>query len=1140
MESLIKFYLDDVFTIEQFEAWLTATNKIDLINLSINQDRRDDIVECLANFQNPRQFVEKFKLTLHSSFKWIFELPKNHQPILKNSSFDINDYEAFPALNRDENIETNRIECFKKSSNKCDSIEKGSEHQYTRKCTHNLDLKEERELLKKFRQNLSSKSSSKVDTDSTWHPIKPSYENVQSKELIEKIHKLYCWLLKQNYLGSIMEEIRFCFEVLFLKSFCSSSNNEKQKLSLENSQNIFTNLFNRYENCFYFAYLTFEKIFLDENLLLFFNLNVYNLLMENQSLLDFLPSSSIKERILDLQTQKLFDLSNTDPCESITESFVPYKPETDGKQNFPNNQSFANFRRQRDEFYRLYKRYEENYWYDQLLTDKTLQSVFESGARTILSSSKDVGNSYHLAKLFIDQLLKSCFNRSNEADFSEIKSLRSEENETLKVPKDRLDKLQKRIIKRNQNENSIPDNLYEENFPHVKEKFFRDFIYYLDSHSFNEQLKMLLRQKFDEIILNCDCFALMEQLQNGSFDELKIFLSQHLSLTNLLARFIGFVSFYGLETRKLEQRPNDCCDSIGFEEQQKLLRSQNFSNLLTIPIESYLIESLENYCLLIVLPWALELLGFIDQISISLEPFINITSLLILIHQQYLPNLEFYARKDQCKNLIRIFLQLLLERYFQKKKINIDSHLEFMSNNFESSKNFRKELFDQKLAENFEEKNYLDFQNDLIDFSSISHFMIDFNKIVARIFRKFHNQEIRKIKPTTIKTNLKISPVSSSALSTVFPNHVNRLSRKIEESFLSTLSNLERKCIQFLNDRIIASCIKKIRKSVYPEIKNTLLIQYRIAGSDDEKTTEISELKCCQNNLIEIVREKLQSFSLDHFERMFQILFPLIIDDDFSLEQIDFIREISRKKILDHCNQWITININSRLIKNDFDNLDNKQVHTVSQKNVSKVSVEDFDLTFNRFQNCITKFRKISINLIENNGLDIDLEGNSLVDLVHEIDHFCEVDGFHQTNQKFFNQIILELSLLVIAYKPETVTDEFIQIFIDFGKKFNVIFPKIISSKFLYQMSCSTKNNQAWDVFIKFLIKIIDNNLYLFEQFEEDCLEIVKQDWPLKLLKKFANVIETILNSTKAFENKEEKEILDWLGWFCQQEEEEQ
>lgn len=85
MESLIKFYLDDVFTIEQFEAWLTATNKIDLINLSINQDRRDDIVECLANFQNPRQFVEKFKLTLHSSFKWIFELPKNHQPILKVS-----------------------------------------------------------------------------------------------------------------------------------------------------------------------------------------------------------------------------------------------------------------------------------------------------------------------------------------------------------------------------------------------------------------------------------------------------------------------------------------------------------------------------------------------------------------------------------------------------------------------------------------------------------------------------------------------------------------------------------------------------------------------------------------------------------------------------------------------------------------------------------------------------------------------------------------------------------------------------------------------------------------------------------------------------------------------------------------------
>src|SRR5699024_8682890 len=131
-------------------------------------------------------------------------------------------------------------------------------------------------------------------------------------------------------------------------------------------------------------------------------------------------------------------------------------------------------------------------------TDRKVQNIFVSSIRSMLSMSKDVGNCYHLARLFVSQLLKSCYDTCDSKKSATNRNAASNQTNRILSDQERFKKLQDRFVKKAPNDNRLSCNLLEESF-NQKERFFRDFIYYSDSHSFNEQLKLVLKSQIIDL-----------------------------------------------------------------------------------------------------------------------------------------------------------------------------------------------------------------------------------------------------------------------------------------------------------------------------------------------------------------------------------------------------------------------------------------------------------------------------------------------------------------------------------------------------------------------------------------------------------------------------------------------------------------
>src|SRR5699024_4260074 len=81
-------------------------------------------------------------------------------------------------------------------------------------------------------------------------------------------------------------------------------------------------------------------------------------------------------------------------------------------------------------------------------------------------------------------------------------------------------------------------------------------------------------------------------------------------------------------------------------------------------------------------------------------------------------------------------------------------------------------------------------------------------------FKQFSN-EVRKMTPTLISAK-QPSAVGNSSKFASSSSSSELLDAKVEEYFLNLHSSSLKKCIYFLQDRVSANCIKRIKKECYP------------------------------------------------------------------------------------------------------------------------------------------------------------------------------------------------------------------------------------------------------------------------------------------------------------------------------------
>ncbi|XP_061398927.1 protein disks lost [Musca vetustissima] len=286
---------------------------------------------------------------------------------------------------------------------------------------------------------------------------------------------------------------------------------------------------------------------------------------------------------------------------------VYFQQEQDTRHNFSSHQEFANFRPQRDLFCKCLKLWEANH----LNPNWKFAIEIKPIIREIFQQSENCVNMAHFAKLFVSQLLLSA---SSAATPEEI---------GLEVDLQKFSKLTQRLIAPSQFS-------VDYQFPRAQ-AFFRDFILNARSLPFAEQLKMELYSEllslndstFDHVNIN-------KTEADNNDNSLIADMAQHeqvavrpeiLNAMLILAKFLGFTI----------SLPYSNCGIIPPSMEKKQIRLRSLLQP-SFDLHNVLKDGVEKGKLLITIPWMVQYLCMLDNITLQLEVHIRALKLMFALY----------------------------------------------------------------------------------------------------------------------------------------------------------------------------------------------------------------------------------------------------------------------------------------------------------------------------------------------------------------------------------------------------------------------------------------------------------------------------------------------------------------------------
>lgn len=1027
-------------------------------------------------------------------------------------------------------------------------------------------FKEEREMLKSFKLNIASNStpSTSISTPSNlkvkkYSVIEPKYELVTSVKEIVKLKSIYVHLLLNNHIANFMEEIKFVLEIINKRTMCDCAS--KSDAQQQKQQTIIEKIFSTYHNCFHFVYLVFEELFIQNLFINFLDYKTLNHIFSNVYLFDYKKNDSstlitLKEVVEQAYLGRYSDCTQKSASSDNT-NFVFFQPDTDSKSNFPNDQSFSIFRKQRDDFYRLFKNYHDNNLAASISVDRKVQGIFVSSIRSMLNMSKDVGNSYHLARLFVSQLMKSCCNSDSRNGKEVSNGLNNSNNRVNSNPtnrilndQDKFKRLSDRFVKKSShNDMHLTSNLLDESFT-SKERFFRDFIYYSDSHSFNQQLKLILKSQIIELTTS-DIFNFGENCSIN--DECDKGFLVHLARLNLLAKFLGFLCFYPLDTSINNEK---MMEKKEFLTQQTSLRTLSPAKIPFLDIETYLVNSMEKHVLIVAVPWVVEFLLFADQITLSLTYYENVLALLCLIYKFYLPNLTtLTAQLNAQVSYIRLFIQLFIEKLFSIKKFSAPVRLQTLVDNMKEKNQI--EVFNQMFSKikpssddssmvRCLEELYLDFHNEVFDFELISAFFPQFSRLITDQFKQFSN-EVRKITPTTVsvKQTTPTRQVNNAFTSMNTLNTSSAIQTEAEQCFLNIHSNSLKKCIYFLNDRISATCIKRIQCDIFPGAKSTHFASFFASNPElqsDPATLEVKKNIDLTAKLADSIRAECKAFLPEYSNQKVATIFPMIMLDDLDESVVAFAMQICLRQIEHRCISWIELNISNDAVYTELVSFMRQQNEPKTMKAQSSSSSEiveqqNVSLLYSDFEKVFNELRE-TLNCVLQKRFD-QLDNGQIISLLSKLKSVRKMTFLPVSNVKLFDMTSLDLAICIIAFNPQAMNDGLLDAFMAFWTDRKATFPRVICAKNLHIVNQTKSRITTWVKFEFLLKRMLKAAVINFSDIEECTFGLLKQDWPQNVLVSLASLLSALVEDARqnklTFDEQSSHEILEWLSWFCSQ-----
>uniref|UniRef100_A0A1A7YT42 Codanin 1 n=2 Tax=Iconisemion striatum TaxID=60296 RepID=A0A1A7YT42_9TELE len=519
-----------------------------------------------------------------------------------------------------------------------------------------MRLKEERELLMREKTKRAQlvasplpstldpctptktgvRTGCKVTSDMQTSP-KPSKVTFSSE--LDVLVKLYCTCISENLVPNIFLELFFVMQLLTSWAHHTHDDEEQKSFCAANSDVLERCYLRQVHNCVYFAVKVLENQF---QLVTHLDKCTLRLLAENERVASFSPD--LRDRLTQAQDRSTAKLS---PSASTFIHSVPFQPATDNRSNFFSDKAFHTFKKQRDVFYEVWREWEDLHkepgW--------NFDAALGGRIRGMMSQLTSTGNHSHFARLFLKQLVqvsKGPRSSSSSVDTADADLLGMLGADSL----GRLKRLEERLIQ----PYGVIGPCPPPSFPGHQE-FFRDFIQTASCCQLNQHLQDSLCQQLlqlDEVSILSPLAPIgdgEEEEEDGDMEQQdeKQRFSSVLLLARLLAKFLGFISFFPYQT---SGRP-----SREIQETSVALRSKSIP---VLDVCAVLSNSMRRRRTILTVPWLVEFLSMLDFIGPLLLCYRTTLGSLLLLYRRLQLN-----RCDEMCYLNKLLLMSVLGWLFQ-------------------------------------------------------------------------------------------------------------------------------------------------------------------------------------------------------------------------------------------------------------------------------------------------------------------------------------------------------------------------------------------------------------------------------------------------------------------------------------------
>jgi codanin-1 len=234
---------------------------------------------------------------------------------------------------------------------------------------------------------------------------------VSYPEELQVLADVYSCLMNCNLVLNIMTELYFVVGLLVIRvpvrcgtdEFYSSQNGSSEKANhslYHGTWNIKKcAYFTTVHNCVYFATSVLNQ---QRHILQLFDKSTLRIIADNRHILAFTPDLyDFINGFLTINTSKTRRFASV--VAGIQDN-VSFQSDTDNRQNFPTDQAFHIFCKQRDGFYDILHRWETHH----MLPDWSFALALGPRIKTLLNLHNEPVNFVHFSRLFRSQLLGTC------------------------------------------------------------------------------------------------------------------------------------------------------------------------------------------------------------------------------------------------------------------------------------------------------------------------------------------------------------------------------------------------------------------------------------------------------------------------------------------------------------------------------------------------------------------------------------------------------------------------------------------------------------------------------------------------------------------------------------------------------------